>query len=322
MHHSYVVGKCPICGAGANGASCEPCGGFTASELLVDASCARCGGALRPMQVTVPVLPLEDYRPHLLAEWQQAELPGRVRAALAHYLRAPLPDYPVAYPTNWGIECDGELSGLRVDFPTELGLSYFYGPAQALAPGAASLAERVEAWHEVEGVWHFNGIDNSFYFAILYPAILAAAGVRRPLLRGATVNELYLLDGQKFSTSRNHALWADEFLAGEDRELRAPVPVLGPPGPVREQFHAGVLRRILRLRPAAAGRCDTGGWSPARRAGRRRAGTRGAGAPAERVRLRAGHPLPAAGAHGRGRSRFGHAGGPDRSVMITATKKR
>jgi methionyl-tRNA synthetase len=71
----------------------------------------------------------------------------------------------------------------------------------------------------VDGVWHFNGIDNTFYFGILYPAILAAAGVRRPLLRGATVNELYLLDGQKFSTSRNHALWADEFLAQEDPEL-------------------------------------------------------------------------------------------------------
>jgi methionyl-tRNA synthetase len=219
MHHSYVVGKCPICGAGANGLSCEPCGGFTSAALLVDASCARCGGALRPMQVTVPVLPLEDYRAHLVAEWQQAELPGRVRAALAHYLRTPLPDYPVAYPTDWGIECDGELSGLRVDFPTELGLSYLYGPALALDPGADTLARRVQAWHEVDGVWHFNGIDNTFYFAILYPAILAAAGVTRPLLRGATVNELYLLDGLKFSTSRNHALWADEFLAEEDREL-------------------------------------------------------------------------------------------------------
>jgi methionyl-tRNA synthetase len=219
MHHSYVVGKCPICGAGANGLSCEPCGGFTSSELLVDASCARCGGSLRPMPVTVPVLPLEDYRAHLLAEWEQAELPGRVRAALAHYLHAPLPDYPVAYPTNWGIECEGKLSGLRVDFPTELGLSYLYGPAKLLDPGADSLARRVEAWREVEGVWHFNGIDNTFYFGILYPAILAAAGISRPLLRGATVNELYLLDGQKFSTSRNHALWADEFLADEDREL-------------------------------------------------------------------------------------------------------
>jgi methionyl-tRNA synthetase len=219
MHHSYVVGKCPICGSGANGLSCEPCGGFTSAELLIDASCARCGGGLRPVTATVPILPLEDYRAHLVEEWQQADLPGRVRAALAHYLRAPLPDYPVAYPTNWGIEGEGPLAGLRVDFPTELGLSYIYGPAQVLNPAADSLAERVEAWREVDGVWHFNGIDNTFYFGILYPAILAAAGVRRPLLRGATVNELYLLDGQKFSTSRNHALWADEFLAQEEPEL-------------------------------------------------------------------------------------------------------
>jgi len=167
----------------------------------------------------VPVLPLEDYRAHLVAEWQQADLPGRAMVALAHYLRAPLPDYPVAYPTDWGIECEGQLSGLRVDFPTELGLSYLYGPAQLLDPGADNLSRRVAAWDEVDGVWHFNGIDNTFYFGVLYPAILAAAGVTRPLLRGATVNELYLLDGQKFSTSRNHALWADEFHAGEDREL-------------------------------------------------------------------------------------------------------
>ena len=219
LHHAYVVGKCPICGSGANGLSCEPCGGFTSSELLIDASCAWCGGSPRPMVVSVPVLPLEDYRASLIGEWQLADLPPRVRAFLATYLTAPLPDYPVAYPTNWGIECDGELSGLRVDFPTELGLSYIYGPAKALRPAAGNLAERIAAFDDIDGVWHFNGIDNAFYFTVLYPAILAAAGVSRPLLRGATVNELYLLEGQKFSTSRNHALWADEFLAEEDVEL-------------------------------------------------------------------------------------------------------
>lgn len=219
LHHAYVVGKCPICGSGANGLSCEPCGAFTSSELLIDPSCAWCGGSPRPMPVSVPVLPLEDYREHLVAEWQLADLPPRVRAFLAHYLHNPLPDYPVAYPTNWGIECEGDLAGLRLDFPTELGLSYIYGPAKALRPDAATLSARVAAFDEVDGVWHFNGIDNAFYFTVLYPAILAAAGVSLPLLRGATVNELYLLEGQKFSTSRNHALWADEFLATEDHEL-------------------------------------------------------------------------------------------------------
>ncbi len=219
LHHSYVVGKCANCGSGANGLSCEPCGSFTSAQTLVDASCARCGGVPRPMTATVPVLPLENYRDRLIVEWMQAELPGRVRTVLEHYLHFPMPDYPVAYPTNWGIEGIGPLDGLRIDFPTELGLSYLYGPANALRPRAASLAEWVDGWRDIAGVWHFNGIDNAFYFAILYPAILAAAGVPEPKMRGATVNELYLLEGRKFSTSRNHALWADEFLAAEDREL-------------------------------------------------------------------------------------------------------
>jgi len=219
LHHSYVVGKCAICGTGSNGTSCEGCGGFTSAQLLVDPSCARCGGNPRPMVVTVPVLELESYRERLVTEWLHGEWPTRVRQVLQHYLQAPLPDYPLAYPTNWGIECDGPLAGMRVDFPAELGFSYLYGPSQALRPEASTLAERVEAWREVDGVWHFNGMDNTFYFTILYPAILAAAGVPRATAQGATVNELYLLEGKKFSTSRNHALWADEFLAEEDPEL-------------------------------------------------------------------------------------------------------
>jgi methionyl-tRNA synthetase len=219
LHHSYVVGKCAVCGTGANGTSCEGCGGFTSAQALIDPSCARCGGGPRPMVATVPVLRLEDYRDRLVTEWLQGEWPARVRSVLQQYWHAPLPDVPLAYPTNWGIECDGLLTGLRVDFPTELGFSYLYGPAQALHPEASTLAERVEAWREIDGVWHFNGMDNTFYFTILYPAILAAAGVPEPKARGAVVNELYLLEGQKFSTSRNHALWAHEFLAAEDPEL-------------------------------------------------------------------------------------------------------
>jgi methionyl-tRNA synthetase len=219
MHHAYVVGKCPHCGSGANGLSCEPCGSFTSAATLVQPVCARCGGEPEPMDCTVPVLRLEDFRAQLIAEWTQAELPPRVRRVLSHYLSAPLPDYPVAYPTDWGIEGGGQLAGMRVDFAAELGLSYLYGPARAVDAGADTVDACVAAWHQLSGLWHFNGIDNAFYFGILYPAVFAAAGVTGPKMRGATVNELYLLEGQKFSTSRNHALWADEFLSGHDPEL-------------------------------------------------------------------------------------------------------
>lgn len=220
LHHAYVVGKCPNCGSGANGLSCEPCGGFTSASTLIHPSCARCGGDPKAMVAIVPVLRLENHRDQLIAEWTRAELPGRVRSVIGQYLSSPLPDYPVAYPTDWGIEGTGALAGLRIDFPAELGLSYLYGPAHTVNPEADGLTEWVSTWEEqFDGLWHFNGIDNAFYFAVLYPAIFAAAGVAEPKMRGATVNELFLLEGLKFSSSRNHALWAKEFLAAEDPEL-------------------------------------------------------------------------------------------------------
>jgi methionyl-tRNA synthetase len=220
LHHAYVVGKCPNCGSGANGLSCEPCGGFTSASTLIQPSCARCGGDPKPMVATVPVLRLENHREQLIAEWTRAELPGRVRSVIGQYLSTPLPDYPVAYPTDWGIEGTGALSGLRIDFPAELGLSYLYGPARALDPTADGLTGWVRTWQEqFDGIWHFNGIDNAFYFAVLYPAVFAAAGISEPKMRGATVNELFLLEGLKFSSSRNHALWANAFLTDEDPEL-------------------------------------------------------------------------------------------------------
>jgi methionyl-tRNA synthetase len=220
LHHAYVVGKCPVCGSGANGLACEPCGGFTSAGTLVHPSCACCGGDPKPVVTTLPVLRLENYRDQLVAEWTRAELPDRVRSVIGHYLKAPLPDYPVAYPTNWGIEGTGPLSGMRIDFAFELGLSYLYGPAHAVDPAADGLAEWVSAWQRgFNGIWHFNGIDNAFYFGILYPAVFAAAGVSEPKMRGATVNELFLLEGLKFSTSRNHALWVNEYMASEDPEM-------------------------------------------------------------------------------------------------------
>jgi methionyl-tRNA synthetase len=53
------------------------------------------------------------------------------------------------------------------------------------------------------------GFDNSFYYAHLYPQLFAALGVRA-LKMTFVVNEFLLLDQLKFSTSRNHAIWAND----------------------------------------------------------------------------------------------------------------
>lgn len=217
LHHAYVAGTCATCAGASSGGSCEGCGGFTSAQTLVDPLCDRCGGRAVAFSATVPVLRLEDFREQLTAMWLRAELPRRVRTLVEHDLEAGLPEVPLAYPTNWGVEGRGAIAGMRVDVYAEVGLAWLYGVAQALDPRATSLDACVAAWErEVGELWQFHGIDNTFYFAIFWPALFAAAGVERLPLSGLVVNEFYTLDGAKFSTSRNHAIWAHDLLADED----------------------------------------------------------------------------------------------------------
>ena len=219
MHHAYVGGMCSLCGEGANGGACERCGAFTSSSDLLEPRCNGCGGAPEPFLATVPVLRLEDYRDRLVAWWSLAEVPARVWRLLGHYLSSRLPDIPLAYPSDWGIRTG---DGLRVDVWVEYAVGLLYAVARELdgrITPASTAARCVQAWTGSDGYRHFFGVDNTFYYAVLTPALLAAAGVQAGTLRGLVVNEFYRLAGLKFSTSRNHAVWAHEFLPQEDPGL-------------------------------------------------------------------------------------------------------
>jgi methionyl-tRNA synthetase len=59
---------------------------------------------------------------------------------------------------------------------------------------------------------HFFGYDNSFYHSILYPVLYRLAHPGWSPDIDYHVNEFYLLEGQKFSTSRRHAIWGKDVL--------------------------------------------------------------------------------------------------------------
>jgi methionyl-tRNA synthetase len=217
LHHAYVTGRCPGCGSGSGGGTCEGCGGFTTGANLAGARCACCGGPREPMTARVPVLRLEDYRGELTDIWSCAVLPPRVRRLIAGYLADGLPDVPLAYPTDWGIAA--ATDGQRIDVWAEMGLGLLSGLPRHRDPAAGSLDDYLAGWRQPVSCWHFLGMDNVFYFAVLFPALFAAAGVPAGWLGGLIVNEFYRLDGLKFSTSRDHAVWAHEFLADEDPAL-------------------------------------------------------------------------------------------------------
>ncbi|GAA2004787.1 class I tRNA ligase family protein [Catenulispora subtropica] len=218
LHHVRVTGTCGICGQGAAGGSCEGCGGFTSALTLVDPVSSCCDAAAEFTTAVLPVLRLEDFREPLREAWLGERLQPRVRTLLQHYLEAGLPDIPMAYETDWGLPWRGSSGAeLRIDVWCELSLGYLYTTARHLEPGVeATPAACAAAWTAVSEVWHFIGMDGSFGNAVLVPSVMAAAGVSPSKHAGIISNEFYRLDGLKFSTSRDHAIWADEFLATED----------------------------------------------------------------------------------------------------------
>ncbi|HET8659984.1 MAG TPA: class I tRNA ligase family protein [Micromonosporaceae bacterium] len=215
LHHAYVSGRCP-CGEAASGGTCEACGSFLTAADLVDPRCTRCGGpAGATVAVCGPVLRLEDHRELLMRTWCRASLPPRVRRIIDRLLAGPLPTMPLTYPTDWGIALLG-TQGHRLDVWAEMGLGYLCSVGRHLDPAAVSLADHVAAWREVGSLWAFLGIDNAFYYAVMFPALFGLAGLPPELLGGLVVNEFYTLSGAKFSTSRRHAVWAQDFLAEHD----------------------------------------------------------------------------------------------------------
>src|SRR5690606_17578942 len=60
------------------------------------------------------------------------------------------------------------------------------------------------------------GYDNAFYYGVLIPALFIATGRGELLPSHLICNEFLLLEGEKFSTSRNHAVWALDALEHVD----------------------------------------------------------------------------------------------------------
>lgn len=55
-----------------------------------------------------------------------------------------------------------------------------------------------------------SGIDNSWFYVGLFPALYHTLGAWRPEQVRWVINYFLLLDGEKFSTSRRHAIWVQD----------------------------------------------------------------------------------------------------------------
>lgn len=208
-----VKGRCPGCGRGIAGNTCEECGRTSYGDVL-DPECASCGAAAEVRPVRRLVMPLAPWADALREWYRRVEMPTHLRAFCEAALARGLPDVPVTQPGEWGIEVPVEgWEDQRIYVWFEIAPRYLaYAEALAEADGAADGWRR--SWKAPEArVVQFCGFDNSFYYGVWIPAVLLAfdAGIRLP--DAVLTNEFYRLEGEKFSTSREHRILARDLLA-------------------------------------------------------------------------------------------------------------
>ena len=210
-----IVGECPRCHAqGAYGDQCEKCGSTLSPEELINPRNALTGNALVKRKTSHWYLPLDQYQPWL-EKWileEHKEWRPNVYGQCKSWLDGGLHPRAVTRDLDWGIPvpvegADGKVLYVWFDAP----IGYI-----------SNTKELCEA-HPEKGNWetwwkdpstrliHFIGKDNIVFHCIVFPTMLKAEGTYI-LPDNVPSNEFLNLEDDKISTSRNWAVWLNEYL--------------------------------------------------------------------------------------------------------------
>lgn len=211
----FVTGTCPRCGErGASGIDCEACARYHDDGELVDAACAVCGAAAVARTARRAYLPLEPLRGFFERYLAGVTAAPAVRRYVEAVLSAPLPEVAVTSPAPVGIElAEGPFAGQRL-VPAFTLPARFMVALEQLGRGGRGCATVAR---DARIVLVF-GFDNAFERAFLFPALLRALTRRVPLPDTLLMSHFYRLEGAKFSTSRNHVVWARDLIAASSTD--------------------------------------------------------------------------------------------------------
>lgn len=202
-YEAYVTGACPHCGTASCGNSCEVCGLPNDCADLADAHCTICGDPCELRNCERLYLQLEPQRKTLELFWGQVRMGGHLRALCHRIAEGTLPEIAVSHPADWGLTVPVPgFTEQRIYVWFEMATGYL-----AAAQELDSLRPGTDAWRGGGRTVQFFGYDNGWFHAVLFPAIMKAYDPALTLPAAFVSNEFYRLDGLKFSTSRQHAIW-------------------------------------------------------------------------------------------------------------------
>lgn len=211
-----IRGECPRCHAqGAYGDQCEKCGATLSPDELINPYNAINGNALTKKATTHWYLPLDQYQ-QWLEQWileGHKEWRPNVYGQCKSWLDGGLKPRAVTRDLDWGIPVPvegAEGKVLYVWFDAPIG---YISNTKELCDAQPEKYGKWETWWKDPDtrLIHFIGKDNIVFHCIVFPSMLKADG-SYILPDNVPSNEFLNLEGDKISTSRNWAVWLNEYL--------------------------------------------------------------------------------------------------------------
>ncbi|NLR56590.1 methionine--tRNA ligase [Chitinophaga polysaccharea] len=205
----YIIGTCPNCGNDkAYGDQCERCGRTLSPDELINPHSALSNAPLVKKKTKHWYMPLQNYEPWLKEyiidghkEWK-----NNVYGQCKSWLDSGLQSRAMTRDSNWGIKVplpDAEGKVLYVWFDAPIG---YISATKELTEDWASY------WcKEDTKLVHFIGKDNIVFHCIIFPAMLKAHG-GFVVPDNVPANEFLNIEGEKVSTSRNWAVWVNDYI--------------------------------------------------------------------------------------------------------------
>ena len=210
-----IRGECPRCHAPeAYGDQCEHCGATLSPEELINPYNAETGNPLVKRETKHWYLPL-DKDQAWLEKWileEHKEWRPNVYGQCKSWLDGGLHPRAVTRDLDWGIPVPVEGAKgkvLYVWFDAPIG---YISNTKELCDQHPELGSWETWWKDPETrLVHFIGKDNIVFHCIVFPAMLKAHG-DYILPDNVPSNEFLNLEGNKISTSKNYAVWLNEYL--------------------------------------------------------------------------------------------------------------
>ena len=229
----YVEGTCPYCGEKARGDECdEGCQRHLEPGEIVDPVSTLTGNPAEYREREHKFLRLSDFQEYLQGFLDRLEGTDNARNQPREWVEGELQDLCITRDMDWGIDYPGEgedgsaedlVLYVWVDAPIEYVSStkqytervgaeeYDWRDVWTVGGEQRHGTEWGEGWHEDSGeVIHIIGRDIIQHHTVFWPSMLRGAGYNEP--RAVLATGFVGIDGKALSTSRNRAVWADEYL--------------------------------------------------------------------------------------------------------------